>query len=140
MKKILGTSDAWSTSRLSHRPSEPAYCIADWRSCWFDLLEHRAKPTERTAVFWLTIKALELIGNFLWRILKTQKWIGEGVVKVWVLYKKENLPMSFQWNWFVCYLSPDIVSDSNFPPPLDLIELHFIKPQCPFFKFLHMHK
>ena len=26
---ILGTSDAWSTSRLSHRPSKPAYYIVD---------------------------------------------------------------------------------------------------------------
>ena len=30
-KKILGTSDSWSTSRLSHRPSEPAYHIVDCR-------------------------------------------------------------------------------------------------------------
>ena len=30
-KKILGTSDTWSTSRLSHRPSEPAYYIVDCR-------------------------------------------------------------------------------------------------------------
>ena len=30
-KKILGTSDAWLTSRLSHRPSEPAYYIVDCR-------------------------------------------------------------------------------------------------------------
>ena len=30
-KKVLGTSDAWSPSRLSHQPSEPAYCIVD---CW----------------------------------------------------------------------------------------------------------
>ena len=30
MKKI-GTSDAWSTSRLSHRPSEPVYHIVDWQ-------------------------------------------------------------------------------------------------------------
>ena len=30
-KKILGTSDAWSTSPLSHRPSKPAYYIVDWR-------------------------------------------------------------------------------------------------------------
>ena len=30
MKKILlGTSDAWSMSRLSHRPSDPAYFIED---------------------------------------------------------------------------------------------------------------
>ena len=28
-KIILGTSDAWSTSRLSHWPSEPAYYIVD---------------------------------------------------------------------------------------------------------------
>ena len=30
-KIILGTSDAWSTSRLSHWPSKPAYYIVDWR-------------------------------------------------------------------------------------------------------------
>ena len=29
--KMFETSDAWSTSRLSHRPSEPAYHIVDWR-------------------------------------------------------------------------------------------------------------
>ena len=28
-KIILGTSDAWSMSRLSHRASEPAFCIVD---------------------------------------------------------------------------------------------------------------
>ena len=32
MKKIiLGTSDAWWTIRLSHRPSDPAYYIVNWR-------------------------------------------------------------------------------------------------------------
>ena len=32
MKKIiLGTSDSWSTIRLSHRPSNPAYYIEDCR-------------------------------------------------------------------------------------------------------------
>ena len=30
-KKILATSDTWSTSRLSHQPSEPAYYIVDCR-------------------------------------------------------------------------------------------------------------
>ena len=30
-EKLLGTSDAWLTSRLSHRPSEPAYYIVDCR-------------------------------------------------------------------------------------------------------------
>ena len=28
-KIILGTSDAWSTSHLSNRPSKPAYYIVD---------------------------------------------------------------------------------------------------------------
>ena len=30
-KIILGRSDAWSTIHLSHRPSNPAKCIEDWR-------------------------------------------------------------------------------------------------------------
>ena len=30
-KSMLGTSDAWSTSYLSHQPSEPAYYIVDCR-------------------------------------------------------------------------------------------------------------
>ena len=29
--KILKMSDAWSTSRLSHRSSKPVYYIVDWR-------------------------------------------------------------------------------------------------------------
>ena len=29
-KKMLGTSDAWSTSHLSQRTSKPAYYILDW--------------------------------------------------------------------------------------------------------------
>ena len=34
-KKILGMSDTWSTSLLSHWPSEPAYYIVD---CWISNL------------------------------------------------------------------------------------------------------
>ena len=30
-KKILGRSETWPTSHLSHWPSEPAYCISDCR-------------------------------------------------------------------------------------------------------------
>ena len=29
-KIILGTSDAWSTIHLAHRPSDPAYYIVNW--------------------------------------------------------------------------------------------------------------
>ena len=31
MKKILVTSNAWSTIHLSHQPSKPAWYILDWR-------------------------------------------------------------------------------------------------------------
>ena len=44
-KKILGTSDAWSTSRLSHRPSEPAYYIVDCRISREAILWLRQIPT-----------------------------------------------------------------------------------------------
>ena len=40
--KILGTSNAWLMSRLSHRPSKPAYYIVDCR-----ILELRFKNGER---------------------------------------------------------------------------------------------
>ena len=29
-KKMLGTSDAWSTSCLAQQPSDPEYYIEDW--------------------------------------------------------------------------------------------------------------
>jgi hypothetical protein len=32
---MLGISDAWSMSRLSHRPSDPAYYIEDCRISQF---------------------------------------------------------------------------------------------------------
>ena len=37
-KKILGTSNAWSMSRSSHQPSDPAYYIED---CWISVHRHR---------------------------------------------------------------------------------------------------
>ena len=36
-KIILGTSDTWLTSHLSHQPSEPAYYIVDWKIFTFVL-------------------------------------------------------------------------------------------------------
>ena len=42
-KIMLGTSDAWWISRLSHRPSEPAYYIEDCRiSC-----ENEISPAQK---------------------------------------------------------------------------------------------
>ena len=35
-KKILGASDGWSTIRLSHHPSNPAYYIVNWRISYFN--------------------------------------------------------------------------------------------------------
>ena len=37
---VLGTSDTWSTSRLSHRPSAPAYYNVD---CRISTLTHLAQ-------------------------------------------------------------------------------------------------
>ena len=34
-KIILGTTDAWLTTRLSHRPNNPAYYIVNWRISWY---------------------------------------------------------------------------------------------------------
>ena len=36
MKRILGTSDAWSAIHLSQQTSESAYYIVDWRILWRD--------------------------------------------------------------------------------------------------------
>ena len=59
-KTILGTSDAWSMIRLSHRPSNPGYFIVNWRI---------SVPT------WHTIK--HLIRPPIWHCL--------GCVAFWVL-------------------------------------------------------
>ena len=50
-KIILGTSDTWLTIRLSHRPSNPANYIVNWRI--FDLTQtivnfYRPTPNEST--------------------------------------------------------------------------------------------
>ena len=49
MKKImLGTSDTWSMSHSSHRPSDPAYYIED---CWiFGLLDSPKKRMKLTTL------------------------------------------------------------------------------------------
>ena len=39
-KIILGTSDSWSTIRLSHRPSNPALYIVDWRIFGIEILNY----------------------------------------------------------------------------------------------------
>ena len=49
MKKkiILGTSDTWLSSRLSHQPSEPAYYIVNW---WMSSFQ---------AIFWANTPSLQ---------------------------------------------------------------------------------
>ena len=54
-KIILGTSDAWSTIRLSHRPSNPAYYIVNWRILWRELTSNRWWFwCESRILFWYT--------------------------------------------------------------------------------------
>ena len=42
-KNIFGTSNAWLTRRLSHRPSQPGYYIVD---CWISRSENEKFPSE----------------------------------------------------------------------------------------------
>ena len=70
-KKILGTSDAWSTSRLSHRLSEPAYYIVDCRI--FSVL-HQINLlviiSKKISLFFL--KRIE--ENNMWQKTSTDRW------------------------------------------------------------------
>ena len=47
-KKNLGMSDAWWTSHLSHRPSEPVYYIVD---CWISKCPLALFTTKLVLVF-----------------------------------------------------------------------------------------
>ena len=47
-KTIFGTSDAWSTSCLSHRPSEPAYYIIDCQISGFTFAQFSREPDDRS--------------------------------------------------------------------------------------------
>ena len=52
-KIILGTSDAWSTSCLSHRPSKPAYHIVDYSPSDQDQLRVPSISSEVLALTWV---------------------------------------------------------------------------------------
>ena len=64
MKKILGTSDVWSTSRLSHQPSEPAYKIADCR-IFSDYPGFQPKTTHLSKAMQHTLYIVRVICNDL---------------------------------------------------------------------------
>ena len=50
-KIILGTSDAWSMSPLSRRPSKPAYYIEDWQIS--GIFEFKVRPPSYQSYLWL---------------------------------------------------------------------------------------
>ena len=50
---MLGTSEAWSLSRSSHRPSEPAYYIVD---CWISVSSSLTSLTVHTSMYKCLVK------------------------------------------------------------------------------------
>jgi hypothetical protein len=56
--------EAWSTSRLSHRPSYPAYYIAD---CWISRLSLESLKSFRGPLLPKPVTGLE---QFFWRFLQ----------------------------------------------------------------------
>ena len=54
--KILGTSDAWSTSRLSHWPREPVYYIVDCRISSTTIRHQRLNKSEIFLFSWSQLK------------------------------------------------------------------------------------
>ena len=71
-KIILGTSDAWSTSRLSHRPSKLAYYIVDWR---ISIYQFKGNQTIKFCCeFWSKIMIwILLTGNKIWLVFGRHK-------------------------------------------------------------------
>ena len=68
-KTILGTSDAWSTSHLSHRPSKTVYYIVDWwifKGLRFDPARH--DTLGRSVNSLAKSNLMQLIGETFWLI------------------------------------------------------------------------
>ena len=53
-KRVLGTSDAWSTIRLSHCPSNPPYYIVDWR-----ISSTRGRHGKEDSNYWGSIRCMQ---------------------------------------------------------------------------------
>ena len=77
-KKILGTSDAWSPSRLSHWPSEQEYYIVDCR-----IYTERNRHRYRIKCFLIGYNHAIML-HFLSRILNVER-----------IYKKKGSQSSF---------------------------------------------
>ena len=72
-KIILGTSDAWSTSCLSHRYSEPAYYIVDWWISTCGVAQYNSWANS----FYIQFAQLGFVGSFFYRrtlLCKTEKY------------------------------------------------------------------
>jgi hypothetical protein len=67
---ILGSSDAWLTIRLFHRPSKPVYHIVNWRilnedSVWRDTFQNMFVHYDR---YMMAILLIMIIWNTIWSI------------------------------------------------------------------------
>ena len=64
-KIILGTSDAWLTSHLSYRLSEPAHYIVDWRIY---------RPMAAASYAWQSAHSLNTPCRAIWKSCSTHRW------------------------------------------------------------------
>ena len=83
-KKILGTSDAWSTSCLSHQPSKPAYHIVVWRILTYTvvLYSRSCRPTLGLPSY-SYVRAQNVWSSFTWwwyLLMSVTTWDGRNMM------------------------------------------------------------
>ena len=94
-KKILGTSDAWLTSHLSHRPSEPAYYIVDCQIFCVKLFQNHAEFSKKLSQDFLLFVCFKLHNTIelIYHLAFLRLCISAAlVIIVTVLYKQCNTP------------------------------------------------
>ena len=62
---MLGTSDAWLTSHLSHRLSKPVYHIVDWQIY---------RPIAAASYAWQSAHSLNTPCRAIWKSCSTHRW------------------------------------------------------------------
>ena len=105
-KVILGTSDAWLTIRLSHRPSDPLYYIVNWR-----ILILTISPSFCMKLIWISRNAwMQWVdnSNAIWPhlLLLWAKAVRKGT-----FYSEdvgEMVKMPFIWTFFCSWRRREI--------------------------------
>ena len=101
---ILGASDAWSMSCLSHWSSEPAYYIVDWLILWCTRLRHFAKFGLLSCRLLYKRRAVQRVRPTSHRVWSGRKKITQFVLNFssklsWRLSLK---PCTYLYPWILC--------------------------------------